>query len=76
MDDRAEVKFFRGEAGKSLAQVVADLSAEYRDCASAGAVGAVLAVFHHITEQAEVGIHAPNQAMNPLWPARLKLRRG
>jgi hypothetical protein len=36
----------------------------------------MFAFFHHITQQAEIGIHAPNQAMDWLSPARLKVSRG
>ena len=57
VDDRAEVEFLGGEAGESLAEVVADLAAEDREGAGAGAVGALFAVVEDVVEEVEVLAH-------------------
>jgi hypothetical protein len=57
VDDRAQVQFLGGQAGKSLAQVVADLPPEDRQGAGSGPVGTFLAVLQDIAHQIEVGFH-------------------
>ena len=58
MDDGSEMKFLGGKAGKSLAQVIADLSPENRAGSGASAVSALFAVFENIAEQIQVLPHA------------------
>jgi hypothetical protein len=72
VDDRAQVEFLGGQAGKALAQVVARLAAEDRKRAGAGAVRAVFAVFQNIPHQVEVGFHGADQATCRPRPARKK----
>ena len=57
VDDGAEVEFFRGQAGETLAEVIARLPAEDRERAGAGAVAALLAVFEDVGEEVVVGFH-------------------
>jgi hypothetical protein len=58
VDDRAQVKFFGGEARKPVAEVVADLSSEDAERPGSGAVPSFLSIFQNIGEEVEVGLHA------------------
>jgi hypothetical protein len=57
VDDRAEVEFFRGEKGETLAQIEAFLRAENGDRAGAGAVGFWPTIFKDEPEEAVVLLH-------------------
>ena len=57
VDDGFEVKFFSGEKRESLRKLESRLRTENRICAGAGAVGLLLAMFHHVAEELEVLDH-------------------
>ena len=51
------MQFFGGEAGETLAQIVARLPAKDRDGARAGAVRARLPIVEDVPEQVEILLH-------------------
>ena len=57
VDDGTKVKLLGSQAGKSLAEVIADLSSEDRARAGARSVCALFAVFEHVAEQVQVLPH-------------------
>src|SRR6185437_1235258 len=58
VDDRAQVQLLGGDQREAVVEVEAHLPAEHAAGAGTGAVALLRAVFEHVREQVQVGLHA------------------